>query len=185
MKMLSFAPFLLLVIACGGQKITLEVVGAGTTTAFRSAVSDEEAGKCSNQASADAQKIVITGNDPIVQLPSDKASVIEIAGNLTNVTLKVESPQALTARGICLLARGNQAKVNVEIASSVENLHFTANGNQAVGEFEVKAEGKLSKSFTADLSGNESRLKVFGEGSYVCPTALMSGNGAAIECGKD
>jgi len=84
-------------------------------------------------------------------------------------------------KGICIFMAGNQAKANVTVKNAqLGKFGLIARGNQAEMNLSVGAKGEVSE-FFIDGKGNEPVLNVEGEGKYSCPSADEFGRGT-VNC---
>lgn len=84
-------------------------------------------------------------------------------------------------KGICIFMAGNQATANVKVENAnLGKFGLIARGNQAEMNLTVGDKGEVSD-FFIDGKGNEPVLNISGEGKYSCPSADDFGRGS-VNC---
>lgn len=127
---------------------------------------------------------VVSGNQSQVDLPVSENFAIRVAGNQSTVNINVESEDGSGIQTLCLRATGNHSQIQVNINTTVQNIHYRATGHSTNASIVVNSGSSVDGLFNTQLFGNQQSLDVSGEGTYACPTQDIRGNGSSVTCSE-
>jgi hypothetical protein len=147
----------------------------------------EDIGKCIKKFGANVVNVKISGNKTATNLTKESAMAIKMSGNLNTFNLNLSSAAAdAKVKGICLFITGNQSKAVLKLGLLVEEIYIIARGNQANVDIEVLKAGELGL-LSTDMKGNDPAIHLHGEGKFTCEEPQSEAKGkqkGALTCEK-
>lgn len=142
----------------------------------------EEDGCPKTHGNAGVIKIAGKGKDAVMDLGN--ATRVRITGSENTLTLRLPYQAEAAVASLCVFIAGNTNQVRIEIEGTLTQLHYIGRGDHAQAEVVVASTGKLLAA-TADLAGNNGKLKIQGSGQYACPsTPKLAGKQPSIDCAQ-
>lgn len=141
---------------------------------------DDESKACSNLLGVDVKRIHIAKGGPVA-IDTDQALAIKVTGDEQEVSVTVNSTSKDPLPGICVFMAGNQSKIHIDAKSDVKKIYYVGRGNKSCGAVTVE-KGATVSTVHSDLAGNQSSLKVSGDGMFSCESDKLRGHDPNLIC---
>ncbi|MFW7377313.1 MAG: hypothetical protein ACOH5I_00730 [Oligoflexus sp.] len=129
---------------------------------------------CAENFGVDVNKVHIAGSMNVESINVDKVLVAKVTGNQNQLNLTVSATNDEKLPGICLFLAGNQAQVDLQNQIAIGRIHVIARGNKAKVNVQL-AEGASIDEVSWDGRGNQPSLDIQGPGTYTCPENSFRG----------
>lgn len=127
-------------------------------------------------------RVHVVSRDARIENPESTVIVAHVNGNRGSLHLVLDG--ARSYKGICVLANGNQARVTIDIGTSLGQVIYAGRGNQSAATLFVRAAAEVKKG-NVSLAGNAASLEVDTGSREMCAAFSLDkakGKGAWYRC---
>jgi len=142
--------------------------GSAKNSAEKEDINADDVKRCASQMGVAAERLKMSGNQGAKRLTLREGDgfIARVNGNRNQLSLSLPSRDGgMTLKGLCLVVSGNQAKIMVDTALSIENVVYIGSGNGATAQLSVAAGATISR-ILSRTQGSAKDLEVRGEGTY-------------------
>lgn len=133
--------------------------------------------ECARRLGVAVSDIDVVGANFNQKIKSGRVVFVKLDGNQSKVTVDIEAEnEQVELKGFCAVLAGNQPHLDLKIKSKVKSFVYIGTGNQSEAALVVEEAGNLMGGHI-DLSGNQSKVDISGNGKCGCSNFTMKGSG--------
>ncbi len=132
------------------------------------------------------QIIRISGRKFPKEISTSDTVALVVSGSRACFELHLKKAAGGESTGLCVIARGNGARIKVESEAKISSFRFDARGGDNRLELEAEGGSSLAKG-KVDLRGNdnESEIEYDVDAQVVCTDVVKNGNGNRASCEEE